>query len=102
MDVGKMVSQGAHASMKVLVCNEGYTRIKEWLGGSFTKVVVKGKNENQMMKAYEKAKENGVLAEYIIDEGRTVFDGTPALTAVAIGPDTDENLKPITKRFNLL
>ena len=38
----------------------------------------------------------------IIDNGHTEFHGIPTLTCVAIGPDTDEALDPVTGHLRLL
>lgn len=102
MGVGKMISQGAHASMKVLHLHKNDKRVVDWLNGQFTKIVVEVDSQEELLKVYNKALESGLIAERIDDNGRTVFDGVVTLTCVAIGPDTHENLKPVTGRLRLL
>lgn len=102
MRKGKMIAQGAHASMKAVVLHYEDPRIVEWLSGSFTKVVVKVDSEEQINNICLAAIEAGLIAESIVDEGRTTFHGVPTLTCAAIGPDTDENLRNITGDLKLL
>ena len=98
MRKGKMISQGAHASMAVIL-NMG-TRIsdrfnidplpqatKEWLNGSFTKITVYVNSEQELLDVYAKAEAAGTPCAIIKDAGRTEFNGVPTLTCCAIGPD---------------
>lgn len=102
MPVGKMISQGAHASMKVMHLHNNDDRVKEWLSGVFTKIVVGVDSEESLLQVYNAALEAGLIAERIDDNGRTVFDGVVTLTCIAVGPDTHERLKPITGKLKLL
>ena len=45
---GKMVAQGAHASMKVTLANLEDERVKDWLAGAFTKIVVSVDSEKEL------------------------------------------------------
>ena len=76
MRKGKMVAQGAHASMKFIL-DRGYygqseldspeefhsritsPAIKSWMEGLFTKVCVSVDSEEELVSIYEKAKESG-------------------------------------------
>lgn len=102
MRKGKMVAQGAHASMKVTLANLDDARVKEWLAGAFTKIVVSVDSEQELLDVLGKANDCNVIYDMIVDNGWTEFHGIPTLTAAAIGPDTDENLKPITGNLKLL
>lgn len=118
MSRGKIASQAAHASMKSLVDamekrNDMNTiewslnlnsdlELKEWLEGSFTKIVVAVKDEREMDKLYNKCKEAGLRVSMIIDNGTTEFDGQKTKTCVAIGPHEADKLDPFTKRYRLL
>ena len=102
MGVGKMIAQGAHASMKVTQLHFNDERVKSWLDGAFTKIVVEVGSEQELLKVYDKAKEHGLLVERIDDNGRTVFNNNVTLTCIAVGPDTHENLKPVTGRLRLM
>jgi len=102
MRKGKMVAQGAHASMKATVLHMDNPCVKEWLADKFTKAVVKVGSAEELMEYVNTAAEHRVIAETIVDEGRTTFDYVPTLTCAAIGPDTEERIDKITGGLKLL
>lgn|SRR5574343_42707 len=112
MRKGKMIAQGAHASMKVILdmATEFTDKIvinlnpmlTEWLCGTFTKIVVAVDSEEELLDIAEKAKQSGIYYSLITDVGRTEFHGNPTHTAVAIGPDDEEKINKITGHLKLL
>lgn len=127
MRKGKMVAQGAHASMKVILdmmtgqggfkyitsqgmkgeitkslIYEGGTAINDWLSGLFTKVCVSVDSEEELISIYDKAKEKGIPCSIIEDAGLTEFNGIPTKTAVAIGPAWSNEVDEITGHLKLL
>lgn len=112
MRKGKMVAQGAHASMAAILPvgphAEGAitlladNRIHQWLNGAFTKVVVGVDGEEMLLALHRQAQLAGLPCALIQDSGRTEFHGVPTHTAVAIGPATEEELRPITGDLKLL
>lgn len=112
MRKGKMVAQGAHASMKAILDLGKYEgdkltiqmddRIRPWLMGLFKKITVSVNNEQELLDVYNKAKAIGIATSIIIDSGLTEFNGIPTLTAVAVGPDHSEVIDKITKDLPLL
>lgn len=102
MPRGKEIAQGAHASMKATLLHMEDSRVVEWLAGLFTKIAVGVDSEEDLLAVYNSAIERGIIAEQIIDSGLTVFNGVPTLTCIAVGPDTHENLKPVTGHLKLL
>lgn len=102
MGVGKICAQGAHASMKATLLHMDDTRVKEWLSGMFTKIAVGVSSEEELLEVYNNARKAGLIAELITDSGLTVFNGVPTNTCIAVGPDTHENLQPITGGLKLL
>ena len=109
MRKGKMIAQGAHASMKILadwVKQEPTPPfpqpLKEWLDGKFTKICVSVNTQTELEEVYNKAKEAGVLCALIEDSGLTEFKNVPTLTCCAVGPDYPEKLDPITGHLPLL
>lgn len=102
MRKGKMVAQGAHASLGATLKNLDDQRVVEWLANSFTKICVSVDSEEEYIAIRDKAINSGVICCEIIDNGRTEFNGVPTRTALGIGPDTDENLQPITGHLKLL
>ncbi len=102
MRKGKMIAQGAHASMKATLAHIDDPRVQEWLKGPFAKIAVSVDSEHEMRKLQHDAKRAGLICEEIVDAGRTEFNGVPTLTALGIGPDKPENLDPITGHLKLL
>lgn len=124
MRKGKMVAQGCHASMGVIfnymtpnyknpgeptrtftiTLPEGEVGefMYQWMTGIFKKVVVSVNTLDELMNAYEEAKQQGIPCSIIEDCGLTEFGGVPTITAIAIGPDNSEKIDKITRTFNLL
>ena len=102
MRKGKMIAQGAHASMKAMLLHKHDKRVIEWLQGPFAKIAVSVDSLEELYEISNKARAAGLICEQIVDAGRTEFHGVPTVTALGIGPDTDENLDPITGHLKLL
>jgi PTH2 family peptidyl-tRNA hydrolase len=112
MRKGKMVAQGAHASMAAileLARREGNNlvipldaRIEPWLTGRFTKICVSVNSEAELLAIHEKAAAKGLVTSLILDAGLTEFGGVPTHTAVAVGPDVAATVDLITGALPLL
>jgi len=127
MRKGKMCSQSAHASMKVIldkmifedvsithpaVSNPRFAELSmiipkssclyEWLNGTFTKIVVYVDSEEELLEVKKKADDAGILCALVTDAGRTEFHGEATNTVVAIGPDEAEKIDKITGHLKLL
>jgi PTH2 family peptidyl-tRNA hydrolase len=122
MRKGKMIAQGAHASMGVLLYmmeKEESTRfdgvtpvttytlhadgyVRDWLRKKFTKVTVSVNSEQELLDIYEKAKHEGLPAVLITDSGLTEFGGVPTNTCCAIGPYRRDEIDTITGHLSLL
>lgn len=106
MRKGKMVAQGSHASMAGILTKNGQIRnddrIRDWLAGPFVKICVSVNSEEELLALHQKALEAGLLTSLIQDAGRTEFNGEPTYTAISIGPDSKENLDPLTGNLPLL
>lgn len=102
MRAGKMVAQGAHASMGALLSHRDDSRVTEWLCNSFTKVCVRVDSLDELMDTYIAAIEAGLIVSLVTDNGLTEFHGEKTITCCAIGPDTPEKLDPITGSLKLL
>jgi peptidyl-tRNA hydrolase, PTH2 family len=119
MRKGKMVAQGAHASMKVILdrwsespskdpsinswtFSTSQEAFKSWLEGRFTKICVRVESEEELDQVYNKAKEAGLPCALIIDSGLTEFHGIPTKTCCAIGPAQVEHIDPVTSHLKLL
>lgn len=119
MRKGKMIAQGAHVSMKVLLdCQMNTTKTyvdgieerlfqfdgvtNDWLNGQFTKICLSVDSEAELDSIYQKAKDADIKCAMIIDAGKTEFNGVPTKTCIAIGPDTSEKIDAITGSLKLL
>ena len=112
---GKEIAQGAHASMAWLrqrvtpalspAGASDQVRFseaeREWLEGSLRKVTVKVGSEAELLAVYDKALEAGLLVHLITDRGLTEFGGTPTRTCLAVGPDYDDRVDPVTGDLEL-
>lgn len=112
MRKGKMVAQGAHASMAALLSVASTEAeavriplteaVRPWLTGRFTKVCVSVGSEEALLDTYRRAKDRGLICALIQDSGLTEFGGVPTYTAVAIGPDEAQKIDPVTGELPLL
>lgn len=118
MRKGKMIAQGAHASMKAILdlmdvsdwgpyversmVIQKHKPLYDWLEGKFAKIVVSCNSELELFSYELLAKEAGLIHALIRDEGKTEFNGVPTYTALAIGPDEAEKIDKITGHLKLL
>lgn len=120
MRKGKMVAQGAHASLKVFFDRISPCRMLgrekrgagvlaygwsienqaelDWVTGAdgFTKICLGVDSEEELLRVYEEAKKARLLCVLITDAGKTEFDGVPTKTCCAIGPDENTKIDLIT------
>jgi PTH2 family peptidyl-tRNA hydrolase len=110
MRKGKMIAQGAHASLAVILDlirkanwqeSDLPSPVIEWLRGRFTKIVVYVNSEQELFDVHKKAEEAGIPCSLIRDAGLTEFK-EPTYTAVGIGPDEPEKIDLITGTLPLL
>lgn len=123
---GKMVSQGAHASLgavlrlmnvtmamrhvngkeevvmirELIIPNNSY--LDSWLNGIFTKITVGVNSLEELEKLYSQAQEAGLPCVKITDAGKTEFNGVPTITCIAIGPYWSSEIDKITGELKLL
>jgi PTH2 family peptidyl-tRNA hydrolase len=113
MSKGKIVAQGAHASIAFLT-NKMKDNLsnpealwwvnlsqaeKEWVYGTFFKVCVGVDSEKELLDIGYNAVMLGLSVKYI--EETTGFD-KPTVTCLAIGPDYSSKIDPVTKHLKLL
>jgi len=107
MPPGKLSSQSGHAYLNAYLQAQQqrpeaaahYQR-----DGIGTKVCLKAKNQEQILKAYEAAQAQGIPCSLIIDQHHVMpphFTGEPIITALGIGPARKDEIRNITKRFSL-
>jgi PTH2 family peptidyl-tRNA hydrolase len=103
MGKGKIASQVAHASIAAynLVLENQKKLALEWLNQGMPKIVLKVKDEKELLEIYNNAKKAGLIAVIITDAGKTqILEGSK--TAVAIGPAKSEDVDKITLQLKLL
>jgi PTH2 family peptidyl-tRNA hydrolase len=117
---GKEIAQGSHAAMSFLTRNTNTQdawelgdmwtelvihdvdyQILEWLESSYRKICCSVNSEEELVDIYNKAKEAKLEVYLIEDNGLTEFAGVKTKTCLAIGPDYDERIDPITKHLPL-
>jgi PTH2 family peptidyl-tRNA hydrolase len=113
MRKGKMIAQGAHASLKVLtdrrrdVDDETFAialtpAMTAWLTGRFTKVCVSVDSEEALDAVVARARAANVPVALITDAGKTEFHGVPTKTCCAVGPAWTDEVDAITGELPLL
>lgn len=130
MRTGKMIAQGAHASMKVIMdmtvpsqkLRAQFTPdniewvtdkirtltmldgspLQAWLDGIFTKICVYVNSEEELDDVYDKARVARIPVALIVDNGKTEFKGIPTKTCCAIGPYWSSDIDKITGGLSLL
>ena len=113
MRKGKMIAQGAHASLKVLtdrrreVDDDTFAialtpAMAAWLTGRFTKVCVSVDSEAALDAVVERARAASVPVALIVDAGKTEFHGVPTKTCCAVGPAWTDEVDAITGELPLL
>jgi PTH2 family peptidyl-tRNA hydrolase len=107
MRKGKIAAQCCHASMSFLTrrlpTKEPITEVhQKWLDDIFTKICVSVDSEQELLDLFNRAKELNIEAHLVTDNGRTEFHGVPTVTCLALGPDYDTILDPISGHLKLL
>lgn len=120
MRKGKMVAQGAHASVDALLSlftktrKEDETtysvRVKDnsmlslWMDGTYTKICLYVESEDELTGLYHRICEEApeIPVALIEDMGLTEFHGQITKTAVGIGPYWAEEIDRFTKDLKLL
>jgi peptidyl-tRNA hydrolase, PTH2 family len=114
MRKGKMIAQGAHAAMKVLLdageladdrsalSLRTWPALAEWLGGRFAKICVSVDSEAALDEIVAKARAANVPCALIVDSGATEFHGVPTKTCCAVGPAWADEVDAITGALPLL
>ena len=110
---GKLIAQGAHASMGALlkqyeISPDGSTLtipltepMLSWLTGKFTKITLAANNLEELITIFDKAQAiDGLPTALIEDCGLTEFS-EPTITAIAIGPGLSSVIDEITAGLSL-
>lgn len=114
---GKEIAQGSHASIafltnRMIAQSTGDPEVikgilflseaeHEWVRGNFRKICCVVNSEEELRDLDATARAAGLVSELIEDTGLTEFGGVPTFTALAIGPDYDEKIDPVTGHLKL-
>ena len=113
---GKEIAQACHGAVGAILAQKTYIAesgdgasinlevdkpTAEWILGMFRKIAVVVNTEEEMLALKAKCDEAGVRTTLIEDNGLTEFHGEKTKTVLAIGPDYDEVLEPITGSLKL-
>ena len=102
---GKIASQIAHASMQFFFFFSNVflkEDVQNWIKTGMTKIVCVCNDLKHLEKLDNEAYALNLRSYYVIDEGRTVFNHELTKTALAIGPNLNENVDKITRSLKLL
>jgi len=106
MDTGKIASQAGHAYLGAFINAEPSLQKEyhsEFPTHPGTKVCLAAKNLHALLRAKEEAEAAGIPAYLVTDSGcKNFFNGEPTVTALGIGPASKDQIKHITKRFQLI
>ena len=99
LSLGKLSVQVSHASVEA-VLKSNKDKVQEWRNFS-KKVVLKVKDEKELLKFKKLADKEKLVNVLIKDAGRTeIPPGT--ITCLAIGPDEDNKIDKITGKLKIL
>lgn len=97
---GKMAAQAAHASVEAAF-NSNKKTVAEWRNSGAKKIVLKVKDDKELLDFKNKAEDNFLVAVIITDAGRTVIaPGT--ITCLGIGPDDEEKIDFLTGKLKMM
>ncbi len=97
---GKLAAQAAHAAVEAVLKSDP-ADVKAWRKEGMPKIVLKVKDEAELVAFFQRAKEQNFVSSLITDAGRTVVEpGTK--TCVGIGPDDEEKIDLLTGKLSLL
>lgn len=121
MRKGKMVAQGAHATLGVIIGRDISSEevaafaesgtwkmlsitqeVHDWVKMGMKKICVGVSTESALLDIITAAKTAGLLCYKVTDAGHTEFGGIPTVTCCAIGPAPDAEIDKITGNLKLL
>ena len=96
---GKLAAQVAHAAVEA-VMRSPQENIESWRLQGQKKVVLKVRDEKELLKYLQSAKDSDLTTALITDAGKTVIaPGTK--TCLAIGPDEEQKIDNLTSGLKL-
>jgi len=100
MSAGKIGAQCSHASVDAVMRSDK-KKVAEWKKEGMKKIILKVKDEEELLKFKRLADEAGLVTALVRDAGETeVPKGTR--TCLGIGPDEKNKIDKITGRLKIL
>lgn len=100
MPAGKMSAQVSHASVSAVLKSPKNT-IEDWEKQGMKKVVLKVKDEKELLQFEKLAKKYKLVTSLIKDLGKTFFE-KPTITCLGIGPDKEDLIDKVTGKLKML
>ena len=100
LPLGKACAQCAHASVEAVLKTDKKT-LSAWRNEGMPKIVLKVKDEKELLKYLQLAKDANLTTALITDAGKTVV-APNTKTCGAIGPDQEAEIDAITGKLPLL
>lgn len=100
---GKLAAQAGHACVDsvLLSLKRDKEKVSRWRDEGMKKVVLKVADEKELLKLFQQAKDQGLVACIITDAGRTIVEpGTR--TCVGIGPDDEDAIDSVTGKLSIM
>ena len=106
MRKGKMVAQGAHASLMAYLSalgnRDNFMSTYEWLQKhQQTKICVGIDSEEELLELHKRAQASSLPCALVLDAAKTEFD-SPTYTALGIGPADSDKIDLLTAQLKLL
>ncbi len=100
LSAGKIAAQSSHASTDATLKSDPQ-KVKAWRNEGMKKVVLKAKDQEELLSIKKEADKLKITTALIKDAGRTeIKPGT--ITALGIGPDKEEIIDKVTGKLKLL
>ncbi|MHB1154595.1 MAG: aminoacyl-tRNA hydrolase [Eubacteriales bacterium] len=118
MRTGKMVTQGAYASLMYILSMMSVTEsdnsrilsfevekdshLDNWINEGFKKICVSVNSESELFNIYDNAMELNIPCVLIRNAGLTKYNDDTIYTCCAVGPDDEKNIDKVTGKLLLL
>lgn len=100
MPKGKLSVQVSHASVGALLKSHKDI-ITEWKNEGMKKVVLKVKDEKELLKFKDIVEDKGIVCDLVRDAGKTFFE-KPTITCLGIGPEKEEKVDEISGKLKMV
>lgn len=107
MPPGKLSAQAGHAYTDTLLqaqkTDPSLVADYRDRGKGGSKVTLRSKTLHKLLRAYNEIRDLGIPCTVVVDQNHILpphFNGDPIITAIGVGPCTQDQVRHILKRFN--